>query len=649
VNDKNFQFGLHLAGKTAPLFPDARFVCRHRSFSLTIFLCLAVLVAKVPAHSSNVPNRSASEEGKSTGATGAHLIGVHFDSQSDFSRLVIDLSADVRYKVGHLTNPERVFLDFPQTVANPSLTTRPIAVQNGLIDQVRIRTSEGSVTRVVLDLAMPVRYRVTKVDNPARMLIELSRPSNGAVLAESIPLRSDAPGSTSTKTSLVSRSKASGALPAGRASPLLLQQGEIPPGSPSGPQTYGNGEKAGLNYAGTASPRNILLLGLNLGTTYDSNVLGSNQQPIGDVDFLIGPSFSLRREGTRLSLGLNYQPHFRIYRNHSELNALDQNLGFDVAYRVSSRFSLRGRTSATYTNGIFQPSQNQEFLPGLGSPTSLNQTVYTPTERQLALSSRIDASYQASLHDSVGLYVGGSTLNFKQQVPSEGTLQNTQESDVGLLYQHRLSLHSTLGANYQFQDILFGPNSRTLVHSVFFSYAKQFSPSLTMSVFGGPQYSRANEIVPVSIGPITLQVPVLLAGWNWAMGGTLTKRLDRTVFLFTAQHQVSNGGGLLGATITTSVGGSVRRQLPGRWDAVWSGNYANNSSLGSGAPAGSYYSVTAGFGLERPLSDRVSLRFGYDYLSQRGNGQAPSIGDFNRDMFSIQFSYRFHQISLGQQ
>jgi opacity protein-like surface antigen len=133
------------------------------------------------------------------------------------------------------------------------------------------------------------------------------------------------------------------------------------------------------------------------------------------------------------------------------------------------------------------------------------------------------------------------------------------------------------------------------------------------------------------------------------MGGTLTKRLDRTVFLFTAQHQVSNGGGLLGATITTSVGGSVRRQLPGRWDAVWSGNYANNSSLGSGTPAGIYYSVTAGFGLERSLSDRVSLRFGYDYLSQHGNGQAPSIGDFNRDMFSIQFSYRFHQIALGQQ
>jgi hypothetical protein len=477
------------------------------------------------------------------------------------------------------------------------------------------------------------------------MLIELSRPSEGKVLAESLPLSTDETGQPPAREGSNSR----GALPAGRAAPSIVQQGDIPPGSPSGPQTYGTGEKAGLNYAGTAAPRNVLLVGLNMGTTYDSNVLGNNQQRLGDTEFLIGPSLSLRREGSRLSLGLSYQPHFRIYRNESELNTLDQNMGFDAGYRVSSHFSLRGRTSTIYTNGIFQPSQNQEFLPGLGSPTSLNQTVYTPTARQLSLNSRIDASYQASLHDSIGFYVGESSLDFKQQVSSGGNLQNTQENDAGLLYQHRLSLHTTVGANYQFQDIIFGPDSRTLVHGFFFSYAQQFSPSVTISVFGGPQHSHTNEIVPLVIGPFTLQVPVSLAGWNWAMGGTLTKRADRTAVLLTAQHQVSNGGGLLGAVISTSVGGSVRRQLPGRWDAVWSGNYANNSSLGSGAPAGSYSSVTTGFGLERSLSDRVSLRFGYDYLSQHGNGQVSSIADFSHDMFSIQFSYRFHQIALGQE
>jgi len=464
-------------------------------------------------------------------------------------------------------------------------------------------------------------------------------------LAESVPLSTEAPEPTPARAD----SQSSGALPAGRAAPALLQEGEIPPGSPSGPQTYGNGEKAGLNYAGTPSPHNILVLGLNMGSQYNDNVFGNNQQRVGDVDFLIAPSLGLRREGSRLSLALNYQPSFQIYRNASELNALYQTLGFDASYRVSSHFSLRARTSASYTNGIFQPTQNEEFLPGLGSPTSMNQTVYTPTEKQLAISSRIDANYQASPRDSVGLYVGGSVLDFEQQVSSAGNLQNTQETDAGLLYQHRLSLHTTLGANYLFQDILFGPDSRTVVHSVFLSYAQQFSPSVTISVFGGPQYSRVNELASLSLSPFTVQAPVSLAQWNWALGGTLTKRLDGTAFQLTAQRQVSNGGGLIGAVVSTSVGVSARRRLPGRWDAIWSGNYANNSSLGSGASEGSYQSVTAGFGLERSLSERLNVSLGYNFVHQRGYGLAPLLGDFDSDLFSIQFSYKFRQIALGRQ
>jgi hypothetical protein len=646
VNDRNFQIAQLPAEELAQPFPTQWCGCSGRVVCLTIALILAVVVAQSSLNASDAPTAYAGKVSKPASMIGAYVLGVHYDSQSSYSRLVIDLSADVRHKVGHLTNPERVYLDFPKTEISPRLTTRQIAVQDGLINQVRIGSSRGPVTRVVLDLVTPVRYRVTKGDSPARMLIELSTPPEGTVLAESIPLGMEEAAPTPASAN---STNSQGALPAGRAAPFIPHERDIPSGSPPGPQTYGSGEKAGLNYAGSASPRNTLLLGFSTGTNYDDNVLGDNHHRTGDAEFLFGPSLSLRREGSRLSLALSYQPHFRIYRNESGLNTLDQSLGLDTSYRVSSHFSMRARTNAIYTNGIFQPSQNEEVLPTSGSPTSLNQTVYTPTVRQLSLNSRIDASYQASPHNSIGLYVGESSLDFKEQVSSGGNLQNTEEHEAGLLYQHRLSLHTTLGANYQFQDILFGPDSRTLVHSFFFSYAQQFSPSLSLSVFGGPQHSHTNEIIPFVIGPFTFRIPVLLAGWNWAVGGTLTKRLDRTVFLLTAQREISNGGGLIGAVNGTSVGASVRRQLPGRWDAVWSGNYANNSSLGPAAPAGSYYSANAGFGLERSLSDRLSLRFGYDFLSQHGNGQAPLLGNLNRNLFSVQFSYRFHQIALGQQ
>jgi hypothetical protein len=415
-----------------------------------------------------------------------------------------------------------------------------------------------------------------------------------------------------------------------------------------GPPTYGKAEKAGLNYAGTPAPRNILLLGFSSGSSYDDNIFGNNQNRIGDVDFLFGPSLSLHRDGRLLSLALSYQPYFRIYRRASEPNAVDQTLALDVAYQATSRFSLRARGSAYYTTGFFEPSQNVEFVPGLGSPSSLNNTLYTPVTRQLTWSSRVDASYQARAHDSIGLFVGDSQLKFTQQVSTAGYLQNLDERQAGLLYEHRLSPHTTVGTNYLFEDIRFGLDSRTLVHSVFLSYSQQVSRSLTLSVFGGPQYSRLHEVIIFPIGPFRFQAPIFQVGWNWSVGGTLTKQLDKTVFQLNAQRQVSNGGGFIGAVVALSGGASLRRRLPGRWDAIWSGSYAKNNSLASGSYASEFHSETAGFGLQRSLTERLNFHIGYDFLHQRGTGELPLFASFDRNLWSAQLSYQFHPIAIGR-
>ena len=642
VRGTYLQIALGHARKPALFSSVGRPVWRECAASLIISLILFLFIAKLPADASEVPG--ASRIAGPIDATGAQLLGIQVSSKNGQEQVTIELSADVQYVLGHLSSPERLYLDFPQTVVNPRLSDRRIRVQDGLIDQIRIGIGQGPATRVVLDLAMPVRYRVSKVESPTRMLIELSRPAEGAALARSIPMTIEAARRSPENTD----SQPLGALPAGRAAPSILQSGDLRSDSSPGPQTYGNGEKAGLAYAGTASPRNVLFLGLDFGTSYDDNVFGNNQQRVGGEEFSIGPSVNLRREGNRFGLGLTYRPNFRIYRSAAGLNTLDQAAGLDASYLVTPRLSFRARTDATYSNGLFRPSQNEAFLTGLGSPSGLNQTVYTPTLHQLSLSSRVDLGYQLGPHDSVDLYGGESLLNFDQQIPNLGSLSNTRETDAGIVYQHRLSPHATLGMDYLFEDIRYGPNSETQVHSGFFSYAQQFSPSVTISIFGGPQYSFSNELLSFALGPFLIRVPISSADLHWALGGTLIKRLDRTVVEISAQHQVSNGGGLIGAVVATSGGASVRRRLPGHWDAVWSGSYAKNRSLVAGGPTGDYQGETAGFGLERPLTDKLSLRFGYDFLRQRGNGQSQYYADVDRDLFSIQFSYKFHQIALNQ-
>jgi hypothetical protein len=639
VNSGSLQFAFAPAARSIRSNYRALELRPHRFCSLALASFLAALFAHSPLGATEGPGATTLQ----TTSTAAQLMGVRFSSDSNHSRVLLDLSGNVQYKVGRLTNPERLYFDLQQTEISPRFAHRRIALGDAIVGQIRIGATQGPVTRVVLDLRSAAGYRISELSDPARMLVELNQPSSPTGPSSSTDGQTYAPSSSAENSPGASANPLS--TPPGGASDF--QESPSHPDQELAPQAYGSGEKTGLEYAGTASPRNSLLLGLDFGSLYNDNVLGNNLQKVGDAEFLIGPSISLRREGNRFSLAFTYQPHFLIYRNESGLNTLNQALGFDTSYRATYRLSFRARVSANYTNGIFQAGQDESGL-GPGSLSGINETLYTPTLRQFSLNSRVDGAYMLGPHDTVSLYAGQSLLNFEQQVPNAGELGNTQETDAGLLYQHQMSPHTTFGINYNFQDIFYSPDSRTLVNSVFLSYSQRLSPSVSFSVFGGPQYSTLNGFASFSLGPLLLQVPASSADWNWALGGTLTKRLERTVFQVSAAHQVTNGGGFIGAVVSTSAGLSARRRLVGHWDSTWYGSYANNTYLASGGPPSAYQSVTAGFGLERPLSNKLSMRMGYDFLRQRATGQSSTFANIDSDLFSVRFYYRFREIPLNQ-
>ena len=607
-------------------------------------LLLTVLLATVSLGASDSPSPSMNLPNPSNHESEIQVLGVRAISQPDYSWVVIDLSASVRYKLGHLPDPQRLYLDLPHTKISTRLMGQRLAFKDGLVEQIRMATDAGSVTRIVLDLRTAVSYLVSLLGDHKRLLVELRRPPGKTGPMGSVPIQvgarralmeglsTDGPDSVSTSPQGTSSSNAD--------APRTE--------SSSGSHSSWEPENNGLRYAGTSPPRNVLVLGLKMGSSYDDNIFRNKQRAVGDVDFLFGPSLSLSREGSRLSLALNYQPQFRIYRKVAEQNAIDQTLGFDLTYRASPRASFRARGSAFYMTGIFQPSQEEGFFPGLGSPSRLNETLFTPTARQLRWSWRIDASYQPSARDWIDLFLASSTLDYKQQILNEGNLQNTKQNEAGLLYKHRLSLHTTVGIEYLYEDIRFGPDSQTLVHSAFFSYEQQVSPSVTLSAFGGPQFSRLHEVVILPLSTLTLRIPAFQTGLNWAVGGILTKQSRKTAFQLSAQHEVSDGGGLLGAVVSSSSRASVRRRLPGRWETIWSAGYADNSSLGSAVSRRAFQSLTAGAGLERALTEKLHFGLQYNFVRQRGTQVSPLFGSLDHDIWSIRFSYSFHAMALGR-
>jgi len=98
--------------------------------------------------------------------------------------------------------------------------------------------------------------------------------------------------------------------------------------------------------------------------------------------------------------------------------------------------------------------------------------------------------------------------------------------------------------------------------------------------------------------------------------------------------------------VSTSVGANVRRRYHGV-GMHWSGPTRRTKASGLDFPRTIIKARRQDLAFERSLTEKLSLRMGYDYLRQRGNGGAVSIADFERDLWSIQFSYKVSPDRVG--
>lgn len=94
-------------------------------------------------------------------------------SNPQYSRIVIDVEGETRYKYNHLENPARVYVDIYETSINPRLKGIPIPVEDGLLKKVRIGQNKPDVVRVVLDLAAIKEFKVFTLYEPFRIVIDI--------------------------------------------------------------------------------------------------------------------------------------------------------------------------------------------------------------------------------------------------------------------------------------------------------------------------------------------------------------------------------------------------------------------------------------------------------------------------------------------
>lgn len=102
-------------------------------------------------------------------------------SHGDSTRVILEATGPFEFHSERAFNPDRLFFDIQRArplIAGRRYSTHP--VNDSLIQRVRIAETSPGTTRVVFDLTGPVTYRVTRLDTPDRMVIEIRAASPDA-------------------------------------------------------------------------------------------------------------------------------------------------------------------------------------------------------------------------------------------------------------------------------------------------------------------------------------------------------------------------------------------------------------------------------------------------------------------------------------
>lgn len=118
---------------------------------------------------------AAAASAQTSGAAGlGELRSIRTWSSAEATRVVVELSRETKWKYGRLSNPERLFIDFPDTLARLGpKPTYAAEVGDSRARRVRAAMKDPRTTRLVLDLAGDVEFELSHLTNPERLVIEL--------------------------------------------------------------------------------------------------------------------------------------------------------------------------------------------------------------------------------------------------------------------------------------------------------------------------------------------------------------------------------------------------------------------------------------------------------------------------------------------
>jgi len=369
-------------------------------------------------------------------------------------------------------------------------------------------------------------------------------------------------------------------------------------------------------------------------SAYDTEATtATNGQAVSEVSYSVFPTISLDQTRSRFHWVFNYSPGFTFYQKTSALNQANQNLGVNLSYRLSPHVTLSLRDSFLKTSNVLnQP--NQEFAqPVSGSVFVPNESVIAPLADVLSNTANASLTYQFSPNGMVGASGTFANLHYSNQAQVPG-LGDSSSKAGSAFYNRRLSKMHYIGATYQYQDFLAYPTigqSETTAHSVYLFYTLYLKPTVSISLFGGPQYSQSQQFgLPTT------------NGWSPAGGASMAWQGKLTSFALSTSRAINGSSGLAGAVQAISAAASISRKITRNLSTSVGGIYAENNMLDPLATFNtSGHSVSGNASLQRQVGEHFNLQLQYLHLHQSYSDVAVLSTVPSRDRVAINISYQF--------
>jgi len=379
---------------------------------------------------------------------------------------------------------------------------------------------------------------------------------------------------------------------------------------------------------------NYLRGGLRFGSAYDDNAtVGTNGKPVSDVSYSVWPTISLDQTRSRLHWVLSYSPGYTFYQKASSLNSENHNLAVDLSYRLSPHVTLSLRDSFLKSSNVLNQPNSDLARPVSGAVFVPNESLIAPIADVLTNNANATLTYQFSANGMIGASGTFTNLHYANQAQVPG-LSDSSSRGGSAFYNHRLSKMNYVGATYQYQFFLANPTvgqSETQAHSVFLFYTLYFKPTLSLSLFGGPQYSDTEQF----------RAPASKA-WSPAAGASLGWQGRLTSFAASYSRRINDGGGLSGAVHSNTAEASLRRQFTRTLSASIGGNYANNNVLNALPQfTTNGHTLSGSASAQRQIGERLNLQLQYTRLHQSYSGIAAISGTPDRNRASVTISYQF--------